>query len=182
MTNVKKSIYTAMCIALCYVLPLLFHWIPNAGSVFLPMHLPVFICGFICGWPYGLLCGVVGPVLSSILTGMPPIIILPVMMIELATYGVVSGTMIRFIHTKNTYIDIYLSLIIAMISGRVVSGILKAMIFLRGSYSLEAWVTGTIITSCPGTVIQLVFIPNIVFFLMKAKLVSMRFRGVEAQL
>ena len=68
MTTVKKSIITAVCIALCYVIPLMFHGIQNAGSIFCPMHIPVFICGLICGWPYGLLCGIAGPLLSSALT------------------------------------------------------------------------------------------------------------------
>lgn len=43
MSNVKKTALTAICIALCYVLPLLFHGVQNAGRVFLPMHLPVFL-------------------------------------------------------------------------------------------------------------------------------------------
>lgn len=57
MSYVKKAILTAACIALCVVLPMAFHSIPNAGSVFLPMHIPVLLCGLICGWPFGLLCG-----------------------------------------------------------------------------------------------------------------------------
>ena len=40
MTSVKKSIICAVCIALCYVLPLFFHGIQNAGPVFCPMHIP----------------------------------------------------------------------------------------------------------------------------------------------
>ena len=32
MSTVKKSIITAVCIALCYVLPLLFHGIQGAGQ------------------------------------------------------------------------------------------------------------------------------------------------------
>ena len=31
--NIRKMIITAMCIALCVVLPLAFHAIPNAGSI-----------------------------------------------------------------------------------------------------------------------------------------------------
>ena len=42
MSTVKKSIITAVCIALCYVLPLLFHGIQGAGQIFCPMHIPVF--------------------------------------------------------------------------------------------------------------------------------------------
>ena len=72
MRRTKNLIVAAMCTALCVVLPMAFHMIPNAGSIFLPMHLPVLLCGFLCGWPYGLCCGFLGPVLSSLLTGMPP--------------------------------------------------------------------------------------------------------------
>lgn len=64
-----------------------FHVIPNGGSVFLPMHIPVLICGA----PYGLACGIITPFLSSMTTGMPPAMILPQMMIELAVYGLVTG-------------------------------------------------------------------------------------------
>ena len=78
-SSVKNMTLTAVCIALCVVLPIAFHSIPDAGSVFLPMHIPVLICGMICGGPYGLICGFVGPLVSSVLTGMPPIAILALM-------------------------------------------------------------------------------------------------------
>ncbi len=179
MTTVKKSIITAVCIALCYVIPLMFHGIQNAGQIFCPMHIPVFICGLICGWPYGLLCGIAGPALSSALCGMPPIAILPSMMVELAVYGTMAGLMMKLVHTKNTYADLYISLIIAIICGRVLAGIAKALIFARGSYTIATWVAGSVVTSWPGTVIQLVFIPTIVFALMKAHLIPERYPKIE---
>lgn len=172
---VKKSIITAVCIALCYVVPLLFHGVQNAGRVFLPMHLPVFLCGLICGWQYGLLCGLAGPALSSLLTSMPPAAILPSMMLELAVYGCVSGLMMRFIRTKNTYADLYISLIAALLCGRVVAGLMQALIFSKGAYSMTAWVSGYVVTSWPGTLIQLVLLPSVVFALMKAHLIPERY-------
>lgn len=172
---VKKAIITAVCIALCYVVPLLFHGVQNAGRVFLPMHLPVFLCGLICGWQYGLLCGLAGPALSSLLTSMPPVAILPSMMLELAVYGCVSGLMMRFIRTKNTYADLYISLIAALLCGRVVAGLLQALIFSKGAYSMTAWVSGYVVTSWPGTLIQLVLLPSVVFALMKAHLIPERY-------
>ena len=179
MTTVKKSIITAVCIALCYVLPLMFHGIQNAGSIFCPMHIPVFICGLICGWPYGLLCGIAGPLLSPALTAMPPAAMLPSMMVELAVYGAVAGLMMKLVHTKSTYADLYISLITAIVCGRVLAGVAKALIFARGSYSMAAWVAGNVVTSWPGTVIQLVFIPGIVFALMKANLIPRRYPRLE---
>ena len=179
MSNVKKSIITAVCIALCYVIPLMFHGIQNAGSIFCPMHIPVFICGLICGWQYGLLCGIAGPALSSALSGMPPVAILPSMMVELAAYGTAAGLMMKLVRTKSTYADLYISLIVAIVCGRVLAGLAKALIFARGSYSMSAWIAGSVGTSWPGTVIQLVFIPTIVFALMKSHLIPERYPKIE---
>lgn len=179
MSNVKKSIITAVCIALCYVIPLMFHGIQNAGSIFCPMHIPVFICGLICGWQYGLLCGIAGPALSSALSGMPPAAILPSMMVELAAYGTAAGLMMKLVRTKSTYADLYISLIVAIVCGRVLAGLAKALIFARGSYSMSAWIAGSVVTSWPGTVIQLVFIPTIVFALMKSHLIPERYPKIE---
>ncbi len=179
MTTVKKSIITAVCIALCYVIPLMFHGIQNAGSIFCPMHIPAFICGLICGCSYGLLCGIAGPLLSSAMTGMPAAAMLPTMMVELAVYGAVAGLMMKLVRTKSTYADLYISLITAIVCGRVLGGVAKAFIFARGSYSMAAWVAGSVVTSWPGTVIQLVFIPSIVFALMKAHLIPERYPKIE---
>ena len=179
MSNVKKSIITAVCIALCYVIPLMFHGIQNAGNIFCPMHIPVFICGLICGWQYGLLCGIAGPALSSALSGMPPAAILPSMMVELAAYGTAAGLMMKLVRTKSTYADLYISLIVAIVCGRVLAGLAKALIFARGSYSMSAWIAGSVVTSWPGTVIQLVFIPTIVFALMKSHLIPERYPKIE---
>lgn len=179
MSNVKKSIITAVCIALCYVIPLMFHGIQNAGSIFCPMHIPVFICGLICGWQYGLLCGIAGPALSSALSSMPPVAILPSMMVELAVYGTAAGLMMKLVRTKSTYADLYISLIVAIVCGRVLAGLAKALIFARGSYSMSAWIAGSVVTSWPGTVIQLVFIPTIVFALMKSHLIPERYPKIE---
>ncbi|MFA6776558.1 MAG: ECF transporter S component [Sphaerochaetaceae bacterium] len=175
MSSVKKSMFTAVCIALCVVLPMAFHGVKNAGSVFSPMHLPVYVCGLICGWPYGLLCGLAGPLLSSLLTGMPPVSYLPPMMIELAVYGTVSGLLMTFLHTGKTYADLYVSLVAAMLAGRLLAGFSRALIFAHGSYSLHAWVVGYFVTSLPGTIIHLAVIPSIVVALMKSRLVPQRY-------
>ena len=67
MTNTKRLILAGLCVALGIVLPVAFHSVANAGSIFLPMHIPVLLCGLICGWPYGLACGVIRPLLSSVM-------------------------------------------------------------------------------------------------------------------
>lgn len=175
MSKTKRTVYAAMCLALGVVLPLAFHSIPNSGSIFLPMHLPVLLCGLICGWPFGLACGVLTPVLSSLITGMPPMAYVPGMVCELAVYGLVSGLLLRYVRTGKTLADIYISLISAMLIGRVVYGILNALIFSAGNYSMQIWVAGAFITPWPGLIALLVLIPAIIIALEKAKLISKRY-------
>lgn len=175
----KQLTLAAVCTALCVVLPIAFHAIPNAGSVFLPMHIPVLICGMICGWPSGLLCGLMGPLLSSVMTGMPPAAILPAMMVECGTYGLVSALVLKLMHSGKTYADLYIALVAAMLAGRVVSGIAKALIFTPGM-ELSVWVTASFVTALPGIVIQLVFLPAVVFALMKAGIIPVRYYKGEA--
>ncbi|MHC1747671.1 MAG: ECF transporter S component [Cellulosilyticaceae bacterium] len=168
----KQMIITALCIAMGLILPMAFHSIPNAGKIFLPMHIPVLICGLACGWQYGLICGVLTPFLSSILTGMPPIAYLPSMLCELAVYGLVSGILIHLIHTKKQYLDLYISLIIAMVAGRITMGMLNALIFQAGNYKFNLWITGAFVTALPGIIIQLLIIPTIIFALKKSNLIE----------
>ena len=177
LSNVKRLVLAAACVALCVVLPIAFHAIPNAGQVILPMHIPVLLCGLICSWPYGFLCGLLGPLLSSLITGMPPAAMLPAMMIECAVYGCVSGIMLCFVRTKSTYADLYICQITAMLAGRVIAGLAKAWILAPGTPAF-AWVTTSLVAGIPGIVIQLALLPTIVYGLMRAKVIPQRYRKV----
>ena len=174
MTHVKKLVFTAVCAALCVVLPMAFHSFPNGGSVFLPMHIPVLLCGLVCGWPQGALCGLTGPLLSSLITGMPPAAMLPSMMVECAVYGLVSGFLLQKVRTGRLYADLYISLTAAMLLGRVISGIAKALIFAPGT-TLAAWAAASFVTGLPGIVIQLVLLPCLIGTLTKARLIPDRY-------
>ena len=174
MTPVKKLVFTAVCAALCLVLPMAFHAIPNAGQVVLPMHIPVLLCGLICGWPYGLVCGLIGPFLSSVITGMPPAAMLPSMMVECAVYGLTAGLMMQYVRTGKTVSDLYISLISAMALGRVAAGFAKAWIFTPG-VSPFAWVTTSLVTGIPGIVLQLVLLPLVLSALTRARLIPNRY-------
>ncbi len=175
MSQTKKIVYAGLCIALGVLLPIAFHSVPNAGSIFLPMHIPVLLCGLICGCPFGLACGILSPVLSSLITGMPPIGYLPGMLCELAVYGVMTGILLRSVRTKKLVADIYISLIGAMLAGRIVYGILNALIFNVGQYSMSIWLTSAFVTSLPGIIIQLIVIPVLVFVLERAKLIKSKY-------
>ena len=100
---VRDLTAAAVCLALCMVLPFLTGQIPEIGSMLSPMHIPVLLCGLACGWPFGLICGILGPILSSLLTGMPPAAMLPSMMVECAAYGCVTGLMMKLVRTESSF-------------------------------------------------------------------------------
>ena len=182
MTHLTKIVTTAVCIALCVVLPMALHLIPGAGSLNLgtllsPMHLPVLLCGLVCGWQYGLVCGIVGPLLSSLLTSMPGWGYLPNMMIELALYGLISGLMISIVHTSKQTVDLYISLVTAMLAGRILTGIARALtlgIFMP--VTLKSWATGYFVSSLPGIILQLILLPVLYMALQRAKLIPARYQ------
>ena len=173
-SHIKRLTITALCVALCVVLPMAFHVIPNAGSVMLPMHIPVLLCGLVCGWQHGLLCGILGPLVSSLVTGMPPAAILPGMMVECGMYGCVGGLLMERIRTGSLYADLYLSLPVAMLAGRVISGIVKALILTPG-LSFTAWATASFVTALPGISIQLILIPTLIVALTRSGLIPARY-------
>jgi len=168
----KDLVSAALCVALGLIVPQVFHFIPfvgavpNLGGVFLPMHIPVLLCGFLCGWKYGAACGAIVPLLSSVITGMPVLWPQGVSMVfELAVYGLVTGLLYRTMK-KN----VYLSLIAAMVAGRIVSGVAKAVLFgiADKPFGMAAFLSGAFTVAIPGIILQLVLIPALVVALEKA--------------
>ena len=132
------------------------------------MHIPVLISGYAVGPVYGLICGILTPLLSHLIFSMPPAPVLPSMLCELAVYGLMTGLLNKLIKTENNILKAYLVLIGAMLCGRITYGILNALIFKAGSYSLNAWLSAAFVTAVPGIIIQLLLIPILVVRLKSA--------------
>ncbi len=179
-SSLNRITVTGVCIALCYILPLAFHS-TALGTTLSPMHIPVLLCGMVCGSWYGLFCGIVGPILSSVLSGMPPATMLISMIPELATYGLVTGLLMKLVRTKNLYADMYISLSVAMILGRVVGGIAKALFYMGNGevLTLSVWATGYFVSTAPGILCHLILIPILVVTLMHTRLIPKRYSKGE---
>lgn len=177
--TIKQATLCAACIALCYVLPIAFHSV-GLGSVLSPLHLPVLLCGIVCGGGYGLFCGLAGPLLSSVLSGMPGPMGLVTMVPELMTYGLVTGLSMKYIRTGRVITDLYISLGSAMVLGRIVGGIAQLfVIYVMGigsTFSIAIWINSYFIGTLPGILCQLVLIPALVLTLMKAKVIPNRYQ------
>ncbi len=164
-TNKKilKLVLSALFIAVAYLLPFLTGQIPEIGNMLCPMHIPVLLCGFICGWQYGLSVGIISPLLRSLTLGMPPIFPKAICMaFELAVYGAIAGLLYKHFPKKKGFI--YLSLIIAMLSGRIVWGCVMfvCMGIKGGTFGLSAFMTEAFVNAVPGIVLQIALIPLVV--------------------
>jgi len=153
----KYLTQSALFMALGVLIPILFHAI-GLGSVFLPMFWPVAMSAFFLPIPYALMVGGLTPILSSLLTGMPPISppILQVMMFELVTLsGVVSALY------KRTRLGLVWLLAIGMLASRFVLFII--VYFLAPILGLPKVLSiAAVVRGIPGIVFIISLLPFIV--------------------
>lgn len=165
-----------MFLALGMVLPFFTGQIPQIGNKLLPMHIPVFLCALVCGWEYGLPMAFILPIFRSFVFKMPPIYpTAAAMAFELAAYAFVAG----FMYGKSRWQcirSLYRCLIAAMIAGRIVWGIVQAVLLGIGgnSFTLKAFITGALLNAIPGIALQLIIIPAVMVALDRTKLVPFR--------
>ncbi|MBR4880631.1 MAG: ECF transporter S component [Clostridia bacterium] len=172
--SLLKMILAALFLALAYVMPFLTGQIPEIGAKLCPLHIPVLLCGFICGPFWGLAVGFVAPLLRSFILGMPPLFPTAVCMaFELAAYGMLSGFMHKLLPKKKPYI--YISLIIAMLGGRVVFGVAKllCMGISGGEYSFMLFIAEAFTNAIPGIIVQIILIPLLVMILDNPKILKL---------
>lgn len=165
----KNLVFSAVCLALCMLLPLLTGQLQQLGNALCPMHIPVLICGFIAGPWYAAAVGAIAPLLRFLIFGMPPIFPIGIAMcFELAAYGAVSGLLYKLLPKKT--VNIYASLIAAMLAGRVVWGIVRAVLSgASGSpFTWQAFLAGGFINAVPGIILHILLIPVIVMALERA--------------
>ena len=169
--SVRRLTLSAMLLAIGMLLPFLTGQIQHIGNMLCPMHLPVFICGMVCGPYWGLAVGAVLPVLRSMVFGMP--VLMPMacaMAFELAAYGFVSGLLRRKLPKNLTML--YVSLIAAMVLGRLVWGMASVPLYSLAakSFGFKLFITNGFVNAIPGIILQLIAVPAIVAALEKARL------------
>ena len=167
--SIQKLVLSAVCLALCMVLPFLTGQIPEIGNMLCPMHIPVLLCGFICGPAWAAVVGAVAPLLRFTLFGMPPLFPTGVAMcVELSVYGAVSGLLYRLLPRKA--INVYVSLAAAMLLGRIVWGVVRLAIagVTDATFTWAAFMAGAFTQAVPGILLHLLLIPLIVLALERA--------------
>lgn len=161
-TPLIKAFTVLATVSAVVLLPQIFHGIgaisgtgAAVGSTFLPMHLPVILCGFLAGPFTGLIAGILSPLVSFMISGMPAEVILPFMILELSTYGLVSGVI------GKTKLNTFIALVITQIAGRLVRSIsVLISIYAIGNTTLTAAASyAFILEGLFGIIIQWAIIP-----------------------
>ncbi len=129
------------------------------GETFLPMHLPIILVGLLAGPYAGAISGLLGPLMSFALSGMPGMVMLPFMMIELCTYGLFAGLL------RNNKMPTIGKVLIVQISGRVIRAVAMLLaVYAFGNESIRiATIWMSIATGIFGLVLQWTFLPLIVY-------------------
>lgn len=146
-SNIKnKTLAIVVAVISAVALPQLAHLIggyvglgTSVGEIFLPMHLPVIVAGFVGGPVVGAVTGALAPVISFALTGMPVAAALPFILVEIFTYGLVSGLL------SKTKLNGFLKIVLTQLSGRVFR--ILAVIVATNLFSFEGMTVSAVISA-----------------------------------
>lgn len=169
--SVKKLCFASMFLAIGWLMPFISMQIPEIGNMLCLMHIPVIIAGFMLGARYGLILGFITPITRSFVFGRPPFYPNAVCMaFELATYGFLAGILLNVLQKKfkcGMVTASYVSLILAMLGGRIVWGIAQVIcgLFGQSAFTWKAFMAGAFITAWPGIIIQLLLIPPVIILI-----------------
>ncbi|HPI73327.1 MAG TPA: ECF transporter S component [bacterium] len=146
---------SGLFVALGLMLPALFHAV-GLGSLFLPMFWPVALAGFFLPWPFAAAIAVLTPVLSSLLTGMPPVSppILHLMVAELVSLALVVSLLYQTVRWNLFWIllaGLAVSRLVCFLAARM----LAEWLGLPAAWSALAMV----VKGVPGIMGMLLFLP-----------------------
>jgi len=155
--NVRTQNITlsALFIAFGVLFPILFHSI-GLGSILLPMFWPVAASAFFLPIPHAFAVGTLTPVLSMLITGMPPPPTLYRMIFELAVLATITGLLYR--KTRYTiFWPLLGGLFTAMVAGLLGSAAIAPILGLPP----EFYAIASSIKTIPGIITILALAPPI---------------------
>jgi len=159
--------------ALAIALPMVFHALgPGVGPIFLPMYLPLLALGLLSGWQVALTAGCIVPLLSAVLTGMPPLAppIALLMLVELAALATTASV------ARSHRLGILPATVLALVAARV-AGVLALLTVghaLGYNKSVFEYAILGLAVSWPGMLLQLTIVPGAVAIIERTSLLRPR--------
>ncbi len=166
-TNTQQITLISLFLALCIIVPILFHFI-GAGAMFLPMFLPILLAGFLIEFPLAILVGLLGPWISALITGMPPIF--PTALI-MSVEGLTAAGIVSYLYHKKE-LPFWICLIFGILMERVSLVIMGFTIAPLLGLPGKLFSIYKLTESLPGVLLQLILIPIILKMLWKFQVIS----------
>ncbi len=166
--STQQLVFAALCLAAGIVLPFVTGQIPFIGNLLLPMHIPVFVCAFCSTKGYSTTVGLVLPLLRSALFSVPTFFPNAVAMaIELAVYALVASLIFQLLN-RRTVAAVYISMLPAMLIGRVAWGVARWLMmgFTSEPFTLPYFAAEAFVNALPGIVLQLIVVPVLVMLII----------------
>ena len=163
-----KTLASLLAVIAAVAIPQLVHMVgavsglgTSLGETLLPMHFAILVLGLLAG-PVAGVAGAISPLLSFALSGMPSVVMLPFMMIELAGYGIAAGLV------ANAKMPVFVKLVIAQLAGRALRSIAVLIAFYGFGAGLPvASIWSSIVVGLPGILLQWAIIPLLMFWIYK---------------
>lgn len=141
-TYLRASIFVILSV----LTPVVMHQFSVSGIAFLPILFFTFFAAIRYGWAVGLLSAIASPLVSNMLTGMPPGLILYVVLAQCVVISLLTGAFVR-----NKFKISFLQILAIIIAYQATAIIIESS-FIGFS---SAW--SGLVTTTPGMLIQLFF-------------------------
>ncbi|MCS7315783.1 MAG: hypothetical protein RMI94_10915 [Bryobacterales bacterium] len=153
--RLRHLVVNAWIMALGLALPVAFH-AAGLGSKFTPMLLPLLLNGFLSPWSWAAFTAGLTPLVSALVTGMPPIYppVALIMSVEASVLAVTACLLDRATRGK-----VWLATVVAVASGRTTSLALTWLVAGLFELPRQVSVGASLLGGLPGIALQLTVVP-----------------------
>lgn len=95
-SNVKTYLFATLFVVGNIVLPQLAHLVPQGGLIFLPIYFFTLIAAYKYGIHVGLLTAILSPIINSMIFGMPPVAVLPIILIKSSLLAIAAAMAAKY--------------------------------------------------------------------------------------
>jgi len=154
-----------LLLALALVFPMFFH-VLGLGRVFLPLPLPVAVAGFLLSLPVAVTVGLLAPLISALLTGMPPFYppMAPMMMAE----GLVLTVIPALFYHKLRW-NLWLVLIPTLLADRLLVWFAATLLVPWLKLPPGFLPVAAVLQSLPGVILMAILVPLVTLMLEARK-------------
>ena len=151
-TYLKATLFVIISV----IIPFMMHYFSLGSIVLLPLLFITFFAAFRFGWAVGLLTAIASPLVSNVISGMPPGVMLYIVLAQCVIIASLVG-----VFAKNTYRLSSFQVLAIIAAYQFIAFVIQSLLF-NATIAFDA-----IVVSLPGMLLQLIFFTVYSRYLMK---------------